>query len=256
MACLRNPLASAWVQLWEALFATPEQVRQVQGTIMRSQALRELEAAEENLRVVEAKLERQTEALLGEARDRKLRGDIPGARKKLAEKRNVVLQLERLRASQHVICMHLGTMQGAELNQTLMATLKASSQVIQTLAPNRNLREVEDIMFQLESDMRSASEINDALAKPIISMDGIGMDVSNTMNMEYTELEQELQHLLHDDLHGHQENAGQAKDHAVFTAGRSGVPASPAPLQPHQAESLQGGFRIIPSILTESQMAQ
>lgn len=199
MSCLRNPLASVWVQLWEALFATPDQLKQVNSSICRSQALRELEATEERLRLMETKLEKQSEALVTEARERKIRGDISGAKKKLTEKRNVVQQLERLRSSQHVISMHLGTMQGAELNQTLMATLKASSQAIKAFAPDRNLREVEDVMFQLETEMKSASEINDALAKPIISLDGIGMDMSSSMNFDNSDLEQELQHLLDDD---------------------------------------------------------
>lgn len=208
MSCLRNPLASMWVRLWEALFATPEQLQHISSVVSRSQALRELEATEERLRVMESGLERQCEALLVDAKDRKMRGDITGARKKLLEKRNVAQQLERLRASQHVISMHLGTMQGAELNHTLMATLKGASKAIQAFAPDRNIREVEDVMFQLETDMKKASEINDALSQPIISLDRIGMDMSSSMHTDSKELERELQLLLEDDVA--QQQAGPA----------------------------------------------
>ena len=70
-----------------------------------------------------------------QAKEKKKKNDISGARQKLLEKRGLMGQIERLRSSQHIIAMHLGTIKGAELNQTLISTLKASNLAIKALDP-------------------------------------------------------------------------------------------------------------------------
>lgn len=196
MQCLWSTFSNFWIFAYESLLVPAASVKQLNDRITLGVILKDLEHNRDQLDLLETKLEAQSESLLHDAKERMGRKDSKAARKKLMERRSINQQLDRLRSSQHVISMHLGAMQGAELNQTLMTTLKASSHAIQAFAPEKNLRDVEDVMFELEKDMKAASEINDALSKPIITFDSMGLDaVGGGLNTE-EELERELESLL------------------------------------------------------------
>ena len=74
--------------------------------------------------------------------------------------------------------MHVGAIQGAELTQTLVATLKTSSNALKMLKPLGDVKDVEDVVFDLQEEIQKASEINDVLSKPISGTFGAQLSAS------------------------------------------------------------------------------
>jgi hypothetical protein len=172
------------------MFADRQQLLAVTESLQKSKILQDLEKNDMDLQSMEESLEGQISTVLKEAALRKGKGDLAGAKKKLIERRGLQQRLERLRGSQAVINMHLETLRGAELNKSLISTLRASSDAMRRLAPDKDMRDIEDVMFDLEGEMKKAREMNDVLAKPLDSED---MDFHTD-----TELQQEMDELLMD----------------------------------------------------------
>ena len=140
-------------------------------------------------------MERQYVKLTNEVTERKNASDVHSAKKKLAERRVVSAQLERLRSSQHVIAMNLGAVKNAELNKSLVSTLRATGEAMKLLTPNEDndIQQVEDVMFNLEDQIKRSRDIDDVLSKPF-THDSI------VVSSDERELSVELDGLGHDDV--------------------------------------------------------
>lgn len=234
MSCVVTPvvrsLLSAWVYFTESITMSNADIQIIQKNISNSQIMKDLENKQENLRLMEHKMERDIESFLQEAKDRKGRGDTSGARQKLMEKRSLVQQLDRLRASQNIIAVHLGTMRGAELNQTLISTLKASNNAIRSMVPGNDISQIEDFMFDLEDEVKKTSHISDVLAKPISPEQS-----SSMYDLGQGDLERELEELLNDDERKESTNKG------VSLPITGGIPETQQP-QPQPSKSKKGKY--------------
>lgn len=194
-------LADLWVRLAQGLAMSRGDIEGMNRSLASSRVLMDLERKQSYLCSLESKMEREIDAFVSCAREKKAKGDISGARQKLLEKRSLVSQLERLRSSQGIIAMHLGAMKGAELNQTLISTLKASNTAIRSMVPEHEVSQIEDFMYDLEDEVKRTTQIGDVLAKPISTSSDLSSSgaLAGTSNAE---LERELEELLLSDSDG------------------------------------------------------
>lgn len=182
-SCLWDAVTATWVSLFEAFFARKEDLQSVRESLDRSRVVQELEEAEARLCRAEAALEGQiTAATLG-ATECKRRGDPQGARKKILSRRSLDQQLQKLRGSQGVITMHLSTLRSTEMNRVLVETLRSSGRAMRRLSPEKDIREIEDVMFDLEAEMRNAKDLSDVLSKSI-AVDDVGFTMEEELERE------------------------------------------------------------------------
>ena len=84
----------------------------------------------------ERQLSKRIEVLTKEAVARKKVGDIVGAKKRLVDRKRLSVQLERLISSISIIDMHINTIEGTELNKSILQTLKASADAMKKMGIN------------------------------------------------------------------------------------------------------------------------
>lgn len=187
MSCLFDTVASLWVTTWEYLFAKPEILKHVQEAVCKSKITRDLHETDDRLCQMERQLVAQIKAATLEAISRKKVSDVNGAKRKIMDKRRLEQQLDRLRASQAVVVMHMDALQNNALNQELASTLRKSTEAMKQLAPGLNITQIEDNMFDLEEGMKRAREVGDLLGRPITS------DIMQPMD---SDVEDELDELI------------------------------------------------------------
>ena len=108
----------------------------------------------------EAELETKIRTITADAARRKEMGDITGARRKLVDRRRAQAQLEKIISSISVIDMHMNTIEGTELNRSILDTLRASGDALKRLgASGGGIEEVERIVSDVEQQVDAASEI-------------------------------------------------------------------------------------------------
>lgn len=154
--------------------------------------MQELESADAKIHTMEISMERKIQKLTSEAIVCKAGGDMAGARKKLQERKTVYGHIEKLRSSQNIISMNLFAVRNAELNKSLVSTLKATGEAMKILAPQEttDIKQVEDVMFDLEDHVKRSKEVDDLLSKPVTNDSMLGTD-SDDIDLELELLQPE-----------------------------------------------------------------
>uniref|UniRef100_A0A7S1E2X7 Charged multivesicular body protein 6 n=1 Tax=Hemiselmis andersenii TaxID=464988 RepID=A0A7S1E2X7_HEMAN len=133
--------------------------------------------------------------LTAEAKQRRAAGDMHGTKKRLLDRKRLQLQLDKLRGSINMVDMHIATIEGTELNKSILQTLKESAQALQRLGVDCGVWHAEDVMAEVESELESANEIGKALAGEglVGQLNSMGGDL-----LTEEDLEAELQELGED----------------------------------------------------------
>lgn len=129
--------------------------------------------------------------LTGEAKQRQGTRDIPGARRKLIERRRCQDQLARVSNSICVLDSHSNALEGTELNKSILNTIRASGEAIKKLSIKGGMGSVEDIISEVETQIENSAEITKVISAGNIS----GVD-----GYSEWDLDQELQELLGEEI--------------------------------------------------------
>ena len=126
-----------------------------------------LEGCRMSLEAKEAELVEACRRLARDALRRKQQGDPVGAKTKLTERRRGLKRLEKLRNNLTLVAGQIDELQNTELDRELMQTLVASSAALKRAGVGRGVKEAEDVMMQLEEQMRESSEMTSVLSGPL-----------------------------------------------------------------------------------------
>lgn len=173
-----SSVASVWVWTFEVLFSRPTDTQVITDDLNMSKMMQELENADAKICAMETSMERKIHKLTNEAVMCKACGDMIGARKKLQERKTVSGHIEKLRSSQNIISLNLFSVRNAELNKSLVSTLKATGNAMKILVPHEvtDIKQVEDVMFDLEDHVKRSREVDDVLSRPVTSDTMTGCD--------------------------------------------------------------------------------
>jgi hypothetical protein len=114
----------------------------------------------------------------------------------LVERKRAQSQLDKLSSSISVIDTHISTIEGTELNRSILETLKASGDALKKLGVHGGIEEVEKVVSEVELQMENAAEVTKVISSANVSgiINSMGHDV-----ITEEELEAELDELLCDD---------------------------------------------------------
>jgi hypothetical protein len=126
-----------------------------------------LEQCRRNMEGRESELLTLAERLSSEALCKKRAGDVPSARSKLQERRRVQKRLERLRHGLDLVDTQLDAIKTSELDKEIMLTLKASTNAMRKAGINVGVQEVENVMSEMDEQMREVQDITEVLATPL-----------------------------------------------------------------------------------------
>ena len=139
--------------------------------------------------------ERELLSLVGrlseEAVAKKRAGDVLSARSKLLERRRVQKRLDRLRHGLDLVDAQLDAIKVSELDKEIMLTLKASTSAMRKAGITVGVQEVENVMSEMDEQMREVQDITDVLANP-----SIGNSHGSLMLLEDADLDAELDDLM------------------------------------------------------------
>lgn len=105
-----------------------------------------------------------------EALVKKRAGDVLAARSKVQERRRVQKRLERLRHGLDLVDTQLDAIKTSELDKEIMLTLKASTSAMRKAGITLGVQEVENVMSELDEQMREVQDITEVLANPGATM--------------------------------------------------------------------------------------
>lgn len=140
-----------------------------------------LEQCRRNMEGRERELLTLSERLSDEALMKKRLGDVLSARSRLLERRRVQKRLERLRHGLDLVDTQLDAIKTSELDKEIMLTLKASTSAMRKAGINVGVQEVENVMSEMDEQMREVQDITEVLANPL-----------NNSGLEDAELDAEL----------------------------------------------------------------
>lgn len=200
-SCFFEAFANVWVDFYHAAFVSRQALASEQQQIRMSLVQRELHSCKQQLEKKELELQTRVEILGKEAVARKNSKDLPGAKKRMLERRRMQGQLQKLQNTMMTIEMHRSTIEGSALDRTVLETLKSSADALRQIGTSSaGLRAVEDIVADVQHQMENAAEITQILASGNITgmvntmaVDGIVVDED--------ELMQELEEMLDEDAH-------------------------------------------------------
>lgn len=127
-----------------------------------------LEQCRRNMEGRERELQGITVRLASEALAKRKQGDALMARSKLMERRRVMKRLERLRQGLELVDTQLDAIKSSELDKEIMLTLKASTNAMRKAGINLGIQEVENVMSELDEQMREAQDVTSVLSNPLI----------------------------------------------------------------------------------------
>ena len=110
--------------------------------------------------------------LTEEAVAKKRAGDLLSARSKVQERRRVQKRLERLRHGLDLVDTQLDAIKTSELDKEIMLTIKASTSAMRKAGITLGVQEVENVMSELDEQMREVQDITDVLANPAVMLSG------------------------------------------------------------------------------------
>lgn len=138
--------------------------------------------------------ERELLSLVGrlseEAVAKKRAGDVLSARSKLLERRRVQKRLDRLRHGLDLVDAQLDAIKVSELDKEIMLTLKASTSAMRKAGITVGVQEVENVMSEMDEQMREVQDITDVLANPSIG------NSHGSLLLEDADLDAELNDLM------------------------------------------------------------
>lgn len=152
-----------------------------------------LEQCRRNMEGRERELQEVTTRLAAEALAKRKQGDSLMARSKLMERRRVMKRLERLRQGLELVDTQLDAIKSSELDKEIMLTLKASTNAMRKAGINLGIQEVENVMSELDEQMREAHDVTSVLSNPLIMLSGQqGGMMGGGAQLEDAELDAEL----------------------------------------------------------------
>jgi hypothetical protein len=161
MNCLLETVSSMWLMTRRAAGVRPP--------VYEDETVQEnLEGCRLSLEAREAELVEGCRRLAREALRRRQQGDAVGAKAKLMERRRGARRLERLRNNLGLVAGQIEALQSTELDKELMQTLLASSAALKRAGVGKGVREAEEVMQQLDEQMRESSELTSVLAGPVL----------------------------------------------------------------------------------------
>jgi hypothetical protein len=160
MNCFLETLASMWLISRRSLGLRPP--------VCEDETIQEnLESCRQSLEAREAELVEGCRRLARDALRKRQQGDVVGARTKLLERRRAVKRLEKLRNNLGLVGAQIDALQSTELDKELMQALLASSDALKRAGVGKGIKEAEEVMSQLDEQMREASELTSVLAAPV-----------------------------------------------------------------------------------------
>jgi septation ring formation regulator EzrA len=162
MNCLLEAVASIWLGGRRRVMTEPPEEEVVTAQEGLEQCRRNMENRERDLQGLAARL-------ADEAVSKKKQGDLTTARSRLSERRRVVKRLERLRHSLDLVDTQLDAIRTSELDKEIMHTLKASTNAMRKAGINLGVQEVENVMSELDEQMREVQDITSVLATPMLA---------------------------------------------------------------------------------------
>ena len=203
MNCLLEAAASIWLNVrrsrlffsFTACLPDPSKKnRRVVTEPPEEEVMTAHEGLEQCRRNMEGR-ERELLSLVGrlseEAVAKKRAGDVLSARSKLLERRRVQKRLDRLRHGLDLVDAQLDAIKVSELDKEIMLTLKASTSAMRKAGITVGVQEVENVMSEMDEQMREVQDITDVLANP-----SIGNSHGSLMLLEDADLDAELDDLM------------------------------------------------------------
>ncbi len=129
-----------------------------------------LEQCRRNMEGRERELLLCVSRLSEEALTKKRAGDVLAARSKVQERRRVQKRLERLRHGLDLVDTQLDAIKTSELDKEIMLTLKASTSAMRKAGITLGVQEVENVMSELDEQMREVQDITEVLTNPGATM--------------------------------------------------------------------------------------
>jgi len=120
----------------------------------------------------ERDLDAQAEKLAKAAASKKRLGDMSGARFALMERKRVLSRLEKIRGGVALLDKQLDALRSSSLDKELMNSLKLSSQAMRRAGIGQGVEEAENVMNELDDQMREAVELTTVLATPLVNSTG------------------------------------------------------------------------------------
>ena len=160
MNCLLETVASVWML----------SLRQVYGSVPVEEDVcvqEGLDSCRASLEQREVELSAAVVRIGREALRRRDSGDLAGARGKMMERRRGLKRLEKLRSSLALVDAQLDALRTTELDRELMQTLVASSAALKKAGVGKGVKEAEQIMTELDEQLRDSSELTLVLAGPL-----------------------------------------------------------------------------------------
>lgn len=160
MNCLLEALATVWLGARRRVMTEPAEEEVVTAQEGLEQCRRNMEARERELLGAVSRLS-------DEALAKKRAGDTLAARNRLLERRRVQKRLERLRHGLNLVDTQLDAIKTSELDKEITLTLKASTVAMRKAGITVGVQEVENVMTELEGQMREVQDVTEVLANPL-----------------------------------------------------------------------------------------
>lgn len=167
MNCLLEAMATVWMAARRQVVTEPVEEEVVS-------AHESLEQCRRNMEARERELQWHIERLGSEAVAKKREGDIPQARARLQERRRCAKRLERLRHGLELVDNQIDAIKTSELDKEIMLTLKASTSAMRKAGITLGVQEVENVMTEIDEQMREVQDITDVLSNPLLCQTGAG----------------------------------------------------------------------------------
>ena len=160
MNCLLEAAATLWLGARRRVLTEPPEQEVVTAHEGLEQCRRNMEARERELLAVVSRLS-------DEALANKRAGDVLAARGRMQERRRVQKRLERLRHGLDLVDTQLDAIKTSELDKEIMLTIKASTTAMRKAGITLGVQEVENVMSELDEQMREVQDITDVLTNPL-----------------------------------------------------------------------------------------
>lgn len=162
MNCLLEAVAGMWLSARSRIMTEPPEEEVVTAHEGLEQCRRNMQGRERELLGTIARLS-------DEALQKKRLGDVLAARSRVLERRRVQKRLERLRHGLDLVDTQLDAIKTSELDKEIMLTLKASTSAMRKAGITLGVHEVENVMSELDEQMREVQDITEVLANPLNS---------------------------------------------------------------------------------------
>jgi hypothetical protein len=173
MNCLLEAMATVWITAKRQVVAEPV-IEEV------ASAYEGLEQCRRNMQGRERELQVHIDRLTSEAITKKHEGDLSQARARIQERRRCTKRLERLRHGLDLVDSQLDAIKTSELDKEIMLTLKASSNAMRKAGIHLGVQEAENVMAEIDEQMRDAQDVTDVLSNPLVT--GVGSAPSVTVD--------------------------------------------------------------------------